>query len=392
MNSKIIRIELTPVHVPFRELVRQTMESSEGTIGMALKTDESWLGGDFVICKLHTNDGYIGLGEAFVWLPETGVSPTQIIDIIQNALCNYVLEQDPFDIEKILIKMDNNVARSEVAKGLLDMACYDLMGQIRDLPARDFMGNQGVEEIPLAALVPLTDIKTMSTMARMFHKMGFKTIRYKLGNGMEEDVGISEALRSTLGPDVRLRVDYNQAYSPSEAIKAIKAIEQFNIDIAEQPVKANDFVGMAYVQKRVNVPLMCHEGFFSVQDFITLVELKAVGVLGINSERPGGVTNALKVLEYAKKKKIDAVLHNQPLGIASAMHIHLAAARQDYFGHATELFGYFMLEDDLLVDSIKYDKGVAKIPKGPGWGVKLNENALEKYATGPTVSIGNAVP
>ncbi len=387
MSNKIIGIELTPLRVPFKELVKQTMDEGGG-LGMAIPAEEEWSGGEFVICKLFCEDDTVGLGEAFVWLPETGISPDQIIDAIKKALYRYVLGESPFNVERMRFKMDINISKSDVAKGLLDMTCYDLMGKITNRPACDFMGGRCVEEIPLAALVPLADLETMLMLAKTFKKIGYNTIRYKLGNGTNEDILISEKIREVLGPDIRLRVDYNQAYTPPKAVEAINAIEKFRIDLAEQPVRADDYMGMAYVQKRVNIPLMAHEGFFTLQDLITLVELDAIGVLGINSERPGGVTNALKALNYAKQRGLGAVIHNQPLGIASAMHIHFAAANIYSLDHATELFGQAMMEDDLIVKRLDYSKGKAKVPDEPGWGVELDEEALEKYATGPTITIG----
>jgi len=387
LTLKIESIELTPLFVPFKAPVKHVMQSGESGLGMAIKAEEPWLGGDFVICKLICNDGNIGLGEVFVWLPESGITPYQIIDSIKSGLAKYVIGENPFNIAKINQRMDNNVARSEAAKGILDIACYDLMGQIKELPAYNFMGGSVVDEIPLAALIPLTSPLLMKGIVKSYYRKGFRTFRLKLGNSIKEDIEIIKIIRKALGYKIRLRVDYNQAYDPPEAIHAIKAIESFQIDFAEQPVGADDYLGMAYVQKRVNTPLMAHEGFFSLKDFMVLVELKAVGVLGINSERPGGVTNALKALNYAKSKGIGIVLHNQPLGIASAMHIHFHVANYNSIGYATELFGQEMLEDDLISKPIDYSNGFAKIPEGPGWGVKLDKKALETYATGSTVII-----
>jgi muconate cycloisomerase len=386
MEQKITRIELTTLHVPFKEAVRKAMGEGGG-LGMAIPAEEAWLGGDFAIVKLISNNGSVGLGEAFVWLPESGVSPEQIIDSIKGGLTNYLLGESPFNIEKINRKMDNNVARSDQAKGVLDMACYDLMGQLTGLPACCFMGGRNVDKIPLAALIPLGEPMLMKGLVRSYYKRGFRTFRLKLGRGIKQDVEICQQIRKALGDEIRLRVDYNQAYTPREAVKAIKAIEPFNIDYAEQPVRADDYLGMAYVQKRVQTPLMAHEGFFSLKDFITLVELGAVGVLGIISERPGGVTMALKAVDYAVSKGLGVVVHNQPLGIASAMHIHFHAARYYSIDHATELFGQEMMEDDLIVNPIDYTGGMAKVPEGPGWGVKLDEKALEKYAKAPTIII-----
>jgi L-alanine-DL-glutamate epimerase-like enolase superfamily enzyme len=263
------------------------------------------------------------------------------------------------------------------------------MGQITGRPVCDLIGGRIVEEIELAALVPQADVETMVMLAKMFQKQGFKTIRYKLGIGINEDIKASESIREALGQAARLRVDYNQAYNPTEAVRAIKAIEQFHIDVAEQPVQADNFLGMAYVQKHVDTPLMAHESFFSLQDLAVLIELQAIGVLGVNSERPGGVTNALKAIAYAEQRGLQTIIHNQPLGIASAMHIHLAAAKYHSLGgHAIELFGQVMYEDDLISSPLNYDKGLAKVPNGPGWGIKLDELALAKYMTKPPLQIG----
>ena len=386
-SPKIERIELTPILVPFKSFVLEAMKSGAGGVGMAIPSEEEWLGGDFVICKLVDEDGDIGLGEGFVWLPETGTSSAQIIDIIRNALSKYILGESPFNVEKIRYRMDSNVTRNEAAKSILDIACYDLMGRIAGRPACDFMGGRTVDKVPLTALIPLMDTGTMANMALGFYKSGMKTIRAKLGRSISEDVNIIRSIREAVGVEVRLRVDYNQAYKPAEAVRAIKAIEPFVIDCAEQPVRATDYLGMAYVQKRVDTPLWSHEGCFSLQDIITLVELGAVGVIGINSDRPGGVTNALRAMAYAEQRGMGVVVHNQPLGILSAMHIHFAAAKHHSLGHDIELFGHVMLEDDLIIESIDYSNGFAKIPDGPGYGVTLDENALEKYATGKTIKI-----
>jgi len=387
MDNIIKKIELTPIHVPFRPQVRKVMGETEGGLGMAIPSDEVWLGGDFVICKLFDNEGNIGLGEAFVWLPETGVSPEQIIDSIQKALSSYVLGESPFNTEKMLFKMDNNVSRNEVAKGLLDIACYDLMGKILNKPCYDIIGGKIVDEIPLCALVPLGDPMLMKGVTRSYKKQGFETFRIKLGMGPEEDLEIMEAISTKLEVGDRLRVDYNQAYTPPMAVRAITEIDGLGIDVAEQPVQKDDYMGMVYVQDRVSVPLMSHEGCFSLRDIITLVELGAIEVVGINTERPGGVTNALKAIDYAKMNGLGVVLHNQPLGIASAVQTHIGAARYSSLGHAMELFGDVMLEDDLIKTPLDYSGGTMKVPTGPGWGVELDEDALQKYSTGPTITI-----
>ena len=384
-TARIVSIELTPVVIPFLEIVREAM-SKAGGLGMAIPAEEAWTGIDCAICKMVDEAGNVGLGESYVWWPETGTSPNQIIEVIRQALARYVLGESPFNVERICRRMDNNVARSEAAKGLLDMACYDLMGKIRGQPACEIMGGKAAD-IPMSALIPLMDADGMVFLAKMFVDEGHRTLRLKLGHGIVEDAAIMQAMRKEFGKQVRIRVDYNQAYSPQEAVKAIQAIEPYNIDVAEQPVAAADFVGMAYVQKSVKTPLMAHEGCFSLNDIVTLAELGGIGAVGINTERPGGITAALKAMDFATRHGMGIVIHNQSAGISSAALIHLAAARHAALGHAIELFGYVMLEDDLITSPTDYSGGIARVPAGSGWGVTLDEAALDKYSTSRTVKL-----
>ncbi len=389
---RIERIELFPLHVPFRAAVRDAMARSANGLGMAIPAEEAWTGGEFVIARLTAEDGTTGVGEAFVWLPETGVSPAQVIDAVQHGLGRYMLGASPFDVEALRDRMDANVARSEVAKGLLDMACYDLMGRIAGRPAHDFMGGCGADTLPLAALISMADVDFMVELAQLFRSAGTATFRLKLGGGVDEDRRVVAHLREALGPAVRLRVDYNQAYAPEVAVEAIDAIAAFGIDCAEQPVRADDWLGMARVQQAVDVPLMAHEGCFSFTDFTALAALGAVRVLGVNTERPGGITQALRAIDFAAARGMGTILHNQPLGIASAAQVHIGAARAGVLGHAMELFGHVMMEDDLILEPLDYAGGEVRVPTGPGLGVALDEAALDRYATAAPVRMARERP
>ncbi|MBN2157006.1 MAG: mandelate racemase/muconate lactonizing enzyme family protein [Candidatus Lokiarchaeota archaeon] len=384
---KISNIEVTPVFVPFIEQVKQAMaESGDGT-GTAIGVEEAWLGVDAAICKVTDNEGNQGIGEIIAWLPETGISVTQVNSSIKDHIGKYLIGESPFNIQGITAKLDKNFARHEVAKGLLDMCLYDLMGKITQRPAYDFMGGCPVDSIPLAALLPLADPSIVKAFAQMFYKQGYRTFRLKLGKSISEDLNLIKMMRETFGDKIHLRVDYNQAYSTYDAIRAIKAIEPFEIDFAEQPVDKDNYLAMQYVQKHIQTPLMSHEGCFSVNEYTMLAEMNAVRVFGINTERPGGITKGLKVMDYAAMRGLGIVLHSQPLGISSAIHTHLTAARYHQIDYATELFGYIMIEDDLIEEPLNYHDGRVDIPHGPGWGIMLDEKSLRKYATGPTITI-----
>jgi muconate cycloisomerase len=81
------------------------------------------------------------------------------------------------------------------------------------------------------------------------------------------------------------------------------------------------------------------------------------------------------------------ILHNQPLGIASAAQVHIGAARVGVLGDAMELFGHVMMEDDLILEPLDYAGGQVRVPTGPGLGVALDEAALDRYATAAPASL-----
>lgn len=385
-HDPIVRVDLYPLHIPFREEVRAALQGGSGKVAMGLKVDDHWLGGDFLICRLTTEGGVSGVGEGYVWLVESGVSPVLMADLIRDHLARFVLGRSAFEIEAINARFDDNVARNEIAKGVLDLALHDVAARSVGRPVHDLCGGRQVDKVPLCMVLPLTSVEVICALAKRGLDSGIRAFRCKLGDGRRQDVAIIAAMRDLVGPDVALRVDFNQAYDANAALAVLDAIAPYGIDYAEQPVRADDFAGMAFVQSRSRIPLMAHEGAFGLRDLYALAEMGAVRTFGLNAERPGGMSRALKAIDYAAARGLDVALHNQPSGIGSAIVLHMHAARARNIRHATELQGHIMLEHDLIRERIVYKDGFAHVPTGPGWGVELDEAALERYLTHKPVS------
>lgn len=383
----VTRLDLFPLKVPLSELARSAMDESATGLGMAIPAEEPWNAGDFVFARLEDEDGNEGWGEAFMWLPETGVSPAEVISSIVGGLARYILGSCPADLHATRARLDRNVTRNEVSKGLLDFAMADLAARQIDRPVHDLIGGRGCDELPLCGLVPLGDAESASALAAGYVRAGYGTVRVKLGTSPDADLEVMTAVREAVGPEVRLRVDYNQAYTVHGAIRALRLLEPLGIDAAEQPLRVGDVLGMAEVQRRVDIPLFLHEGAFCEQDILTLVELGGCGVLGINSERPGGLLPALRMIDYAASRGMGTIIHNQPLGLGAAMHVHMAAARFDVLGHAIELSGDVMFSASMVKDPLRASGGRLPVPSGAGWGVTVDRDALDDHASGEMVTM-----
>ena len=318
-----------------------------------------------------------------MWLPESGVANRGMASAIEHHLGAYVLGARPVAVQALAARFDRNVARNEMAKGLVDIACHALAARQLGVPVHALIGGAAVDRIPLCGLVPLAAPDTVAEICAGYQRSGYGTARIKLGTGPDADRDVITAVRERFGPDLRLRVDYNQAYSAPQAIRALRLLEPLGIDAAEQPLPLGDLVGMVEVARRTTIPLFLHEGFFALGDLVALIDAGGCGVVGINGERPGGLTGALRAIDYAAARGMGTIIHNQPLGIGTAMHAHLAAARFDRLGHDVELAGDVMFDHHLVHERYHVEKGNLVLPGGPGWGIDVDRDALDDHLVAP---------
>lgn len=372
-------IELFQARVPLSRLARGAMAASDNGLGMAIPAEEPWLEADFLMCRLIDGDGNEGWGESYVWLPESGTSNADMASVIEHHLSTYVLGADPASTQALAARLDRNVARNEMAKGLVDLACHELAAQQMGRPVHDLLGGAAVDRIALCGLVPMGSPADVAALCDGYRNSGYRTVRLKLGTSPNHDRDVVVAVRERCGDDLRIRVDYNQAYSTTTAVRALQLLEPYGIDAAEQPLPVGDLLGMVEVARRTTIPLFLHEGFFSMGDLVALIESGGCGVVGINTERPGGITGALRAIDYAAARGMGTIIHNQPLGIGTAAHAHIAAARADRLGHDVELAGDVMFEEHLVTSRYAVEDGAMVLPGGPGWGIEVDRDALDDH-------------
>ena len=222
--APIVAVELFEAAVPLSTLARGAMAQSDNGLGMAIPTEEPWEIADFLLCRLVDEDGIEGWGEAYVWLPETGVSQREMAMAVRDHLARYVLGARPTDVQAIAARMDRNVARNEMAKGVLDIACHELAARQVGRPVHDLIGGAAIDRIPLCGLIPLGDPDSVAGLAAGYQRAGYGTVRIKLGTGPTADRDVIAEVRVRCGDELRIRVDYNQAYSaPTAALAHVAA-------------------------------------------------------------------------------------------------------------------------------------------------------------------------
>ena len=301
-----------------------------------------------------THDDFTGLGEA---------SPTEYYgESLETVLACVTLfagnlGNDPFLIEDIFHTLDKIIGLNPSAKAAVDMALYDIIGKMLDVPVYKLLGLNPAHAAHTSFTIGLDTPMNMAKKALVARD--YPILKIKVGT--KHDLDIIKAIRDVT-PAV-IRVDANTGWTPKEAIKNIQAFAPYNIEFVEQPVPAHDLAGLKLIRDNVPLPIIADESCVTVEDIPRIVG--CVDGINIKLMKCGGIHSALKMIHVARAHNLSVMLGCM---IESSLAITAAA-------HLTPLVDYADLDGNLLIDNDPYlgvivEKGKLVLPDGPGLGVK----------------------
>lgn len=343
--------------------------------------------GEKLIVKLLTDDGRVGLGEAAPIPSDWGHDADVFHLTIRRVLEPVLVGSDPFDVEGILDRLAERLAYWHLSESLLmeragvDAALYDLMGQAAGQPAHRLLGGGFLGRVPVAAVLTLAEPDAMAAEAKAAQGLGYFDFKIKVGVDPVVDVERVRAVRDALGPGPQIRVDVNGGWTPAAAVKAIRAMERYDLELVEQPLPRWDLDGMAFVRQKVDTPLMADESLHSVQDALALVQRQACDLFNIKYQRVGGLTHARKILAIAEAAGIRCMVGGElETGVGTAIGAHLMASSR-LFTIPADLIGPVHYTDDILAQPFTVQGGYLTLPEGPGYGVALDDARMRRFTT-----------
>jgi L-alanine-DL-glutamate epimerase-like enolase superfamily enzyme len=258
------------------------------------------------IVAVETDEGMTGYGEGAPGLLITGENLPGTVEGI-SLMKHDLIGTDPTDLEKIYYLMNRAEAHAPSSKAAVDIACHDLLGQKAGLPVYKLLG--GFDPcMDTDITVSIDKPEIVAAKARRWVDKGFDTIKVKVGTGLKEDVARVKAIREAVGPDVKIRVDANQGWSAKEAVQIIDRLNEYNLELVEQPVPYHDIAGLEYVTKHSKVLIMSDESCFSATDALRIVERRAVDILNIKLMKCGGIREAQKINAICEAAGIQCML------------------------------------------------------------------------------------
>jgi L-alanine-DL-glutamate epimerase-like enolase superfamily enzyme len=201
-----------------------------------------------------------------------------------------------------------------------------------------------------------------------------------LGGSIRKEVERVAAVRDAIGPAMHLRLDANEAWNLEEAIAILSQCVPYDIQYVEQPLKAHDLAGMRTLRQALTIPIAADEALHSLESARLVLESEAADILVIKPQLAGGLRVGQQIIQAATERGVRSVITSTlEAGIGLVAALHLAAASPALTlecGLAT----LDLLIDDLLIDDLPVRDGFLTVPTGPGLGVALDWEALDRYS------------
>lgn len=368
---KLKRVEALPIRMPISEELR-------------IKDAYGWKQESrYVIVRLTDEDGTVGIGEATFTDVWSGERQAASIEVIEQVLFPAIRSLDLLDIRRIIAAMDRAIQGHLSSKAAVECAVLDIVAQKLGVPLYQLLGGRVREHIPLKfSISAINDEKRLVSIVRFALSRGIRTVKVKVGTGMERDLARLETIYREFGSDVRIAVDANNAWRLDEAKIMIDKIMKYDPLFIEQPLARDDLRGHSELRRFTACPIVIDESAFTVEQAWRVLVESAADVISVYPNKNGGVLKTQRILDMAgAAKKIGLLGSNLELGIGSAVMAHVGTANEnvDDLIYPSDIIGPLYHNDDIIIKPLPYGDGCIRAPDGPGLGVAIDEDKLRHY-------------
>jgi L-alanine-DL-glutamate epimerase-like enolase superfamily enzyme len=355
MKTKIVRAEAIPVELKLKEPFVIANETTEVA--------------DNIFIRLETETGIVGWGCS---TPDAVTSETK-----ETVLKNFevakrlVVGCDPTRINLVNFALENELSGNPSLKAGVNMALYDIIGKMAGMPLFRLLGGYR-EKIATSVTVGLNPTDLMVEKAKQIVSAGFKFIKVKCGIDVEQDIENILAIREAVGSAVKLRLDANEGYSVEDALRIVTALEKNGVDIEilEQPTKANYLYSLKDVTRQCSVPIMADETALTLRDSVKLVKLEIVDMINIKLMKIGGITNAIKANALAELANVPVMvgcMNESMVAMSAGVHFACAFRNVEY----ADLDSALDFTNDVAKGGARYAEGYVIPSEKPGLGVEV---------------------
>ena len=329
-----------------------------------------------VFIRVYTDEGVCGAGECSAFPYITGETQETCLAMARD-FASLWKGRDALDIPARLHELHAFAAHNYTIKSAFDMALYDIAAKAANVPLYQFLGGtkRPVETDITIGIGPLEE---MVEKAKQFEEQGANVLKVRIGKNAYEDVEKIGHIRHAVKPVTKIRVDANQGWEYEDAVFALQALDQFDIEFCEQPMCTwyDDY--LPEVCHNAAVSVMADESCYNHQDARRLIKAKACDSINIKLAKSGGIAEALKIHNLAEEAGIPCMIGGMlESRFAMTANLHFAWANPNiqFYDLDTCLLGHL---EDPVIGGATYNKFILDCPDSPGIGADVDNVFLTK--------------
>ena len=365
-----------------------------GVEAIELRLPDSYAGPRLIvrqtlIIKVHTDEGIVGIGEV-------DSCPTVVRATVNappanspiSGLASVIIGENPLEIRHLNDKMYEasfDYGRGGVVFhtiGGIDIALWDIAGKYYNQPVYRLLGGPFQTKIPAyASTLFCSNGKETAEEGKKWAGKGFTSVKFgwhPMGQSEKLDLELVEGARQGIGDNRNLLVDAGCCWDTATAIKRAQQFEDYNLFWLEEPLARDNIDGYKQLSTVSRIPIAAGEGEAGRYAFRGLLEHGGIHIAQIDLVR-NGITETMRIADMAEDRGLKVVNHHWSSDINLAASLHFLASRKSTF-----ILEYCVAESPLRWEVTKKKmeldaEGYVHVPEGPGLGIELNEETIERY-------------
>ena len=328
-----------------------------------------------VFIRVHTNAGFYGVGECSAFPMIVGETQDTCL-VMGREFAKLWIGQDALDIPARLQQLHNFTAGNTTIKSAFDIALHDIAAKNADLPLYQFLSGKK-REVESDITIGIAGPATMALKALDFKASGANILKVKLGKNAIEDVERIRQIRDAVGPEMKIRVDANQGWSFGDAVFALEALGDYDIEFCEQPMRTWYDDLLPELMQLSPVKIMADESVYNHHDARRQINSQSCHFINIKMSKSGGLFEARKIHDEAASHSIACMMGGMlesRIALSAKLHFVYASPNIRFYDMDTCMLGHLQ---DPCIGGVTYDGYKLDIDDTPGIGADADEEFLK---------------
>jgi galactonate dehydratase len=345
-------------------------------------------GRDSLIVRVHTDEGLVGLGEAYP------VGPNEAVAATIRDFQSWIAGRDPRDVNGIWYHLyahsrfpGGSVVNAAISG--IEHALWDIAGKAAGVPVYRLLGGKCRDRIRVYQSCSGATPEAIAAHARqLVDQYGYTALKMAPHPPNSDQLPWAAvvrqagerlaAVREAVGPDVDIGLDpHARIFEPMRALEMAAAVQPYHPFFFEEPLRPENIDALAWLAQKSDVPIATGEMLYTSFGFRELLAKQAATIIQPDICICGGLLEMRKIAAIAEAHYVTVAPHN-PLGpVATAVNVQFAAATHNFkileYVNPVESGGHVWVDDPYLpID------GYLELRDRPGLGIDIDEEAMNR--------------